>query len=56
MKILSNAEAILMGYSKDKRKRRRQHRVNARDLFDQGGSILTSVGLWNLMQARRLGR
>lgn len=56
MKILKQGkESAAMGYSFDKRKRRRQHRRNAKDLSNQG-SIFASVARWNLYQARYLGR
>lgn len=61
MKILSQAEAMKLGYSADKRKRRRQHRNNAKRLID-GGTFLNSkaprgstpglVARWHLAQAR----
>ena len=66
MKVMSNDQALKMGYSADKRKRRRQHRQNARDVLGQGGvfvgippqrgSTLYAVAQWNLYQARWLGR
>lgn len=41
-----------MGYSSDKRKRRRQHRVAAKRLRKQGGSTFHTVARWHLAQAR----
>lgn len=62
MKILTMIEAMRMGYSADKRRRRRQHRRNARYLMAAGtfmnpghsprGSIPQGVAAWHLAQAR----
>lgn len=50
---MSKAKAVSMGYSADKRKRRRQHRKNARFLgTNGGGSIFGSVVRWHRTQAR----
>lgn len=58
---LSKKNALEMGYSSDIRKRRRQHRKNARNLLNNGGffngysapgSTFWMVAQWNLMQAR----
>lgn len=52
-------------YSSDKRKRRRQHRIAAKNLLGQGGffnaqsargSTLNTVAGWHLAQARWVGR
>jgi len=52
-------------YSSDKRKRRNQHRQNARHLLTNGGffngfsapgSTFWQVAQWHLAQARYLGR
>lgn len=61
MKILTQAEAIKLGYSADKRKRRREHRANAKRLI-AGGTFLNArapkdsipgfVARWHLAQAR----
>lgn len=66
MKVLPQERARDMGYSDDKRKRRRQHRKNARNLMGAGtflnprrapiGSIPYEVAQWNLFQARYYGR
>lgn len=55
----------IMGYSNDKRKRRNQHRTNAKKLLKSGGffnnysavgSSFWYVAQWHLSQARYLGR
>ena len=55
----------LKGYSLDKRKRRNQHRRNARHILQSGGffdnfashgSTLWCIAQWHLNQARYLGR
>lgn len=51
---ISIVRAAAMGYSADKRKRRRQHRKNARYLRSVGGSITYAVGIWHLQQARAI--
>ena len=59
--ILSKEAAVQLGYSPDKRKRRRQHRLNARKLLREGGvfngrsakgSTFYSLARWHLDQAR----
>lgn len=64
-KVLSKERAINMGYSEDKRKRRREHRQNARTLIKGGtlfnhhaprGSTPNAVAQWHLFQARWCGR
>lgn len=52
MKVLSWDRALAMGYSPDKRKRRRQHRRNARELSQYGGGTCAMVANWNRQQAR----
>lgn len=37
MKALSTERAVSMGYSSDRRKRKRQHRIAARALLRDGG-------------------
>lgn len=65
MKVLSDAQALKMGFAADKRKRRRQHRSAARDLLRSGGffngmsavgTSFWSIAQWHLGQARRLKR
>lgn len=56
MKTLSAPNALAMGYSPDKRKRRRQHRKNARHLSEFGGGTMRAVAKWHLAQARYVGR
>lgn len=65
MRVMSPTEAITQGFSSDKRRRRRQHRLAARDLlrgggffngFSARGSTMHSVALWHLFQARYAGR
>lgn len=60
---LSTARALKMGYSADKRKRRRQHRQAAQQLLGAGtllnaraprGSIPGTVAAWHLAQARAI--
>lgn len=60
---LNKTRAQKMGYSADKRKRRRQHRQAARELMVGGtllngraprGSIPGSVAAWHLAQARAI--
>ena len=51
---LSNAQALAMGYARDRRRRRAQHRAAARSLRAQGGGgIIRLVVAWHLQQARR---
>lgn len=63
MKALTTEKAIRMGYSKDKRKRRRQHRQNAKHLLNEGGffngysargSTFGEAARWHLAQARAI--
>jgi hypothetical protein len=63
MRILKAAQAEQMGFSLDKRKRRRQHRLAAKNLLTNGGvfngasargSTFHGVALWHLDQARYL--
>lgn len=63
MRVLSTQQACAMGYSPDKRKRRRQHRANARDLLGNGGffngysapgSMFWELAQWHKAQARAL--
>jgi hypothetical protein len=63
MKVLSDQLAVSMGYSPDKRKRRREHRNAAKELMASGtllnprtsrNTILGSVAWWHLQQARYL--
>lgn len=65
MRVLSDAKALKMGFSADKRKRRRQHRSAARDLLRSGGffnrmsargTTFGSIAQWHLGQARSLKR
>lgn len=53
-KVLLKAQALSMGYSADRRRRRAAHRDNARYLATQGGSIAAEVRMWHLWQARHL--
>lgn len=63
-KVMSDAAAIVYGYSADKRKRRNQHREAAAALGkDTGffsdnrkGTIGNSLVSWHLKQARYLKR
>ncbi|GKS95598.1 MULTISPECIES: hypothetical protein [unclassified Acidovorax] len=64
-RLLRDDRAIKMGYSADKRKRKNQHRVNAKQLlreagfFAQGGqrgTTMHQVAKWHLDQARMLAR
>ncbi|MGZ8918955.1 MAG: hypothetical protein ACXW0T_12105 [Methylobacter sp.] len=59
--ILSTEDAVKIGFHKDKRKRRRQHRKQADFLLKQGGffntysasgSIFWDVAMWHKSQAR----
>lgn len=63
MRAISKERAISMGYSADRRKRRRQHRKNAKRLLENGGllngfsavgSSFWYVAQWHLQQARYL--
>lgn len=64
-RLLTAERATAMGYSGDKRKRRRAHRRAARQLIDGGtlfnakapcGSGPHAVAMWHLFQARYWGR
>lgn len=61
MKAMAKELAVKMGYSADRRKRKRQHRKAARNLLRGGtllnavvpaGSIPLCVAKWHLEQAR----
>lgn len=55
-RYLTNAQAERMEYSRDRRRRRGQHRRAARSLTRQdirGSSTIRSVVAWHLQQARR---
>lgn len=61
MKVLKTSVAVGMGFSPDKRKRRRQHRKAAINLLRRGGffnyfsargSTFGDVAAWHLWQAR----
>lgn len=63
MKAISQKRATALGFSHDKRKRRRQHRSAARKLIKDGGffnrlsapgSTFWGVAQWHLGQARAL--
>lgn len=64
MVLLNKQRAAQMGFSTDKRKRRRQHRTAARYLLKNGGffngysdrrgSMFNEVAMWHLEQARAL--
>ena len=63
MKVLRTARAVEMGFSPDRRKRRRQHRQAARQLIGAGtllnakaprGSNPWVAAQWHLFQARYL--
>lgn len=63
MKPLKEMQAIAMGFSADKRKRRNQHRTAARNLLRNGGffncfsargSTFSGVAEWHIGQARAL--
>lgn len=56
MTYLPNAQALSMGYARDRRRRRAEHRAAARSLRKQDpwrSSIIGSVITWHLVQARR---
>ena len=63
MRVLTTAQALRMGFSADRRRRKRQHRRAARALM-QGGTLLNpragrgtipgDVARWHLEQARYL--
>lgn len=55
LRVLPQSRAAGMGYSHDKRKRRRQHRRAARELAGMGATA-TSVATWHRFQARYFGR
>ena len=50
--VITLAQALRLGYSSDKRKRRRQHRINARYLSTFHGDTCREVGSWHKNQAR----
>lgn len=59
--ILTRKQAVANGFSPDNKKRRKQHRRAAKNLFHQGGffngysargSSMGQVALWHLAQAR----
>lgn len=61
MKYLSNDKAVEMGYSRDRRVRRRQFRDNAKYLLNAGsflnpksvkGTTNYSVAQWHIFQSR----
>jgi hypothetical protein len=64
MAAVKRKQAVEMGFSPDRRKRKRQHRKAAKALID-GGTLLNAtaprgstpwvVAQWHLAQARRLG-
>ena len=63
IRIINTKEAILMGYSADKRRRRRQHRKIARQLLREGGffnnysapgSTAWCVAQWHKANARAI--
>lgn len=53
-KLLTLAQAQRMNYSRDRRKRRREHRRTAKSLKAQGGSTFRAVAHWHEWQARNL--
>lgn len=64
-RLLGKDRAAALGYSADKRRRRREHRRNARDLLEGGvlfyakapvGSTPHTIAMWHLYQARYWGR
>jgi len=63
MSPLNQKRAVQLGFSSDKRKRRRQHRRQADNLLKSGGffnglsspgSTLFSIARWHKQQARSL--
>lgn len=63
IKVLSQAVAVNIGYSKDRRKRKREHRLAAKKLLNSGtlfyviapkGSTLYNIAQWHLAQAYSL--
>jgi len=63
MKPIKETQAVGMGFSRDKRKRRNQHRTAARNLLRNGGffncysargSTFGDVAAWHIDQARAL--
>jgi len=63
MKPIKDTQAVSMGFSTDKRKRRNQHRQAAKNLLSNGGflncysargSTFANVAAWHLSQARAL--
>lgn len=64
-RLLSRNKAQSMGYSTDNRKRKRQHRRQARQLLTSGGffngscmrgTTFHAVAMWHLAQARLLAQ
>jgi hypothetical protein len=60
---MKQKRAVDMGFSPDRRKRRRQHRKAARELIKEGtlfnaksprGSVPWAVAQWHLAQARHI--
>lgn len=58
MSTMSSNKAVGLGFSTDKRRRRREHRLAARYLREQarGSSTLLGVAAWHLQQARWAAR
>jgi hypothetical protein len=63
MRAMKKSQAVGLGYSPDNRKRRRQHRLAAKKLLNEGGifnnfsargSSFHQVVLWHLEQARAI--
>lgn len=63
MALLNTKRAVQLGFSADKRKRRRQHRTAAKQLLTNGGffnrfsapgSTFWQVAQWHKAQARAL--
>ncbi len=52
MHTLNKSRALALGYSADKRKRRRQHRKSAKHLSCEGGKTIAFVASWHRAQAR----
>lgn len=58
-RLMPESTATAYGYSSDKRRRRREHRRNAKSLRGEnkrGGQMLEDVARWHLFQARYWGR
>jgi len=59
MKVAPLSLALSMGYSADKRRQRREHRLNARHIRHENrrnSQTLEETIRWHLAQARYLGR